>query len=104
MVSVIRRDIHARHFMVSLGPQGTIFFAEDGQVQKTPVFSSRIIDRTGAGDALFAVTAPCLYTQCPPDVLGFIANCVGAIAVEIVCNREPVDPMVLKKFVTYLLK
>ena len=104
VVAAVRRFLQARHFMVSLGPQGTLFFAEDGQAYKTPVFSSRIVDRTGAGDALFAVTAPCLYQGCPPDVLGLIANCVGAIAVEIVCNREPVDPVVLKKFITYLLK
>lgn len=103
-VSEIRRQMAARHVLISLGPRGNVFFAEGGQELKTPVFSVRIVDRTGAGDALFAVTAPCLYTGCPPDVLGFIANCVGAIAVEVVCNREPVDPAVLRKFVTALLK
>ena len=37
----------------------------------------------GAGDALFAVTSPCAFRRIPPDLLCFIGNCVGALAVEI---------------------
>lgn len=104
MVDTIRQKLHTPHFMVSLGPEGTLFFSEDSLFRKTPVLSTRVVDRTGAGDALFAITSPCVYQNCPPDIVGLIANCVGAIAIEIVCNREFVEPMVLKKFVTYLLK
>ena len=104
IVKQIRQELHASSFMVSLGPNGTLFFSENGSVQQTPVFPTRVVDRVGAGDALYAVTAPCVYRECPPDVLGLIANCVGAMAVEIVCNREFIDPVTLKKFITYLLK
>ena len=58
----------------------------------------------GAGDAVFAFTTPCVYRNMPGDVVGFIGNCVGAMAVEIVGNREPVDPVALQKFITRLLK
>jgi len=104
IVNKIHQELHTPHFMVSLGPEGTLFFSRDGRSYKTPVLSSRVVDRTGAGDALYAVTSPCVYQGCPPDILGLIANCAGAIAIEIVCNREFVEPVVLKKFITYLLK
>lgn len=104
MVDKVRQRLHVPNLMVSLGPEGTLFFAEDGAVYRTPIFPAKVIDRVGAGDALFAITSPCVYRDCPPDILGLIANCVGAIAIEIVCNREPIDPVTLKKFITYLLK
>ncbi len=104
IVRKISQELHAPHFMVSLGPEGTMFFSNDGMFHRTPVLSTRVVDRTGAGDALYAVTSPCVYQGCPPDIVGLIANCVGAIAIEIVCNREFVEPVVLKKFITYLLK
>lgn len=104
IVNKIRQELHTSYFMVSLGPEGTMFFSRDGSFHKTPVLSTRVVDRTGAGDALYAVTSPCVYQGCPPDILGLIANCAGAIAIEIVCNREFVEPVVLKKFITYLLK
>ncbi len=104
MVHKVCQQLHTSYFMVSLGHKGTMFFSKDGSSHTTPVFSTRVVDRTGAGDALFAMTSPCVYRNCPPDILGLIANCVGAIAIEIVCNREFVEPTVLKKFITYLLK
>ena len=33
----------------------------------------------------------------------FIANCAAALGVQIVCNRESVDPIVLTKYITTLL-
>lgn len=104
MAEKVREKLHVPSLMVSLGPGGTLFFAKDGTAYKTPPLPANVVDRVGAGDALFAVTSPCVYQDCPPDILGLIANCVGTMAVEIVCNRDPVDPATLKKFITYLLK
>lgn len=104
MVDKVRQHLHAADFMVSLGPDGTLFFAKDGTSHKTPTLPATVVDRVGAGDALFAVTSPLVYRGCPPDVLGLVANCVGAMAIEVVCNREPINPVTLKKFITYLLK
>ena len=104
IVNQIRKELHVPDLMVSLGPKGTMFFSKDSSVYKTPVFPTQVVDRVGAGDALFAVTSPCIYRGMPPDVLGLVGNCVGAMAIEVVCNRESVDPIILKKFITYLLK
>ena len=53
---------------------------------------------------LFSVASLCVYRDVPPEIVGFVGNCVGALAVETVCNREPVDPVLLYKFITALLK
>lgn len=99
----LRQRLGIPNFMVTRGPLGSLFLSE-GPPSETPVFSTKIVDRTGAGDAFFAVTSPCVYRNFSPEVVGFIGNCVGALAVEIVCNREPVDPVNLYKFIHHLLK
>jgi sugar/nucleoside kinase (ribokinase family) len=77
---------------------------KDGRTHETPVLSTRIVDRTGAGDALYALTSPCVYKQVPTEVVGFIGCCAGAMKVETVCNREPINPVILAKFVNGVLK
>ena len=39
--------------------------------------ATRIVDRTGAGDALFALTSPCAYAGMAPEILAFVGNCAG---------------------------
>ena len=50
------------------------------------------------------VTAPLAAIGVPQELVLFIGNAVGALAVQIVCNREPVDLVDLKKFITTILK
>lgn len=100
----LKERLKIPNFMVTRGPLGSLFLFEKGRTHATPVFSTKIVDRTGAGDAFFSITAPCVYRGFAPELVGFVGNCVGALAVEIVCNREPVNPVNLYKFVSHLLK
>lgn len=104
MAQRIHRQMQTKALLVSCGPNGSFVLSGEGPVAETPALAVKVVDRTGAGDALFAITSPCVYRQFPPDLVGFIGNCVGALAVETVCNREPVDPPLLYKFITSLLR
>jgi len=90
---------------VTLGPHGAIAYnPEDKTIFNIPVLSQNIVDTTGAGDAFFSITAPCVAKGLPSDLVGFIGNAAGALAVTIVGNREPVGTAQLLKFITALLK
>lgn len=99
----VRKRVRAKTFLVSRGPLGSAVLSDDGW-HEAPALASRIVDRTGAGDALFAVTSPCAFKGLPPEIICFVGNCVGALAVEVVCNREAVRPVGLFKFIQTLLK
>ncbi len=103
LAAKLRDHLQAATFLVSLGRHGSIVLTGNGWIQ-APALATRIVDRTGAGDALFAVTSPLAFRGVDPEILAFIGNCVGAMAVEIVCNREPINPVALQKFITTLLK
>jgi sugar/nucleoside kinase (ribokinase family) len=100
----LRADLGARALMVTWGPRGSIMFDGEGAGHESPALSVNVVDRIGAGDAFFAATAPCMYSGYAPDIVSFVGNCVGALKVAIVCNREPVDPVSLFKFIQHLLK
>ena len=91
-------------FTVTRGPEGSMVRDAAGEVVTVPTFSREVVDTTGAGDALLAVTAPCATRGCEPELLGFVGNAVGALAVRIVGNKESVEPTQLYRFITTLLK
>lgn len=71
---------------------------------EAPVLSQKIVDTTGAGDAFLAITAPCVAKGIPMDLIPFIGNAVGALAVGYLGNRSSIEAASLFKFITALLK
>ena len=95
--------LDAETLIVTLGKKGSIVVGKDGTIQLTPVFSSKVVDTVGAGDAFFSYTAPCFAKKLPLDLTAFIGNAVGAIAVQIVCNKKPVEKHELLQFIHTIL-
>ena len=100
----IKDQIEAEYIIVTLGRSGSIGINSHNEINHTPIFSSKVIDTVGAGDAFFAFTAPCFAQGMPVDLVSFIGNAVGAIAVQIVCNKRPVEKHELLEFIHTLLK
>jgi len=100
----IYNQIGCQHIIATLGSAGSVCYSKDHGYHETPAFSDNVIDAIGAGDAFFAFVAPCYAAGMPQDLVSFIGNAVGSLAVQIVCNREPVSLVDLTKFITRLLK
>jgi bifunctional ADP-heptose synthase (sugar kinase/adenylyltransferase) len=90
--------------MVTRGKHGTLLYREAEGFSSCPSFAVRVLDRLGAGDAVLAITALCAARRLPADVVGFIANVVGAQAVTIVGNSASIDRVSVVKSVEALLK
>jgi sugar/nucleoside kinase (ribokinase family) len=91
-------------FTVTRGHHGSTSFSTARGFVSTPIFSTHVVDTIGAGDAYFAWTAPCVAAGFSQEMIGFVGNCAGALAVRIVGNKEPVDPLSMFRFITTLLK
>ena len=63
-----------------------------------------MVDTVGAGDAVFSYAAACFGKGFSLDFTTFIGNAVGALAVQIVCNKRSVEKYDLFEFVNTLLK
>uniref|UniRef100_A0A6M3J8N3 Putative carbohydrate kinase n=1 Tax=viral metagenome TaxID=1070528 RepID=A0A6M3J8N3_9ZZZZ len=100
LILLLSKNVKCNKIAVTHGQYPTIMY--DGKFYEIPTLSNGLKDTTGAGDAFFAITAPCVATGLPMDVVGFIGNAVGALKVKIVCNRSSVEPEALYKFITEL--
>ncbi len=104
LVHKTARQLKAKYVAVTRGHLGSLVYSSKNGFAETPVLSKEVVDRVGAGDAFIAITAPCVLAGFPPDLVGFIGNAVGALAVRIVGNRTPVESVPLMKFITAILK
>jgi len=103
-VKKIYQQLGCEHIITTRGSQGSLSYSKNGGFHETPAFSYRVVDAIGAGDAFFAFVAPCFAKGLPKDLISFVGNAVGSLAVQIVCNQEPVKFVDLVKFITRLLK
>lgn len=104
VVENIANIMDCNYIIITRGSKGSLGFGKKEGFYKTPAFSTKVIDRVGSGDAFFAFSAPCCLAGMPLDMVSFIGNAAGALACQIVCNKEPVDTINLFKFIETLLK
>lgn len=100
----LSKILNSEHLIITLGKMGSIGFDNENGANRTPIFSSKVIDTVGAGDAFFSFTAPCFAQNMPLDLVSFIGNAVGALAVQIVCNKKSVEKYELLEFIHTILK
>jgi len=100
----LAKKLQCKIATVTRGGRGsTTFTSEEGFVD-VPTFSSEIVDTVGAGDAYLSVTSVLTAMKQPSEIIGFLGNTTGALAVRIVGNKESVEFSSLSKFVRTLLK
>ncbi|MCP5003223.1 MAG: hypothetical protein GY941_04620 [Planctomycetes bacterium] len=104
VIKKISMSINSDYLIATLGKGGSIGINRKGETNRTPIFSSKVVDTVGAGDAFFAYTAPCFAIGHPLDLVSFIGNAVGALAVQIVGNKKAVEKHDLLDFVQTILK
>ncbi len=98
------RQLHCKNLLLTRGQNGTLGCDAQGVFSLTPVFSTRLVDRIGSGDACLALTAPCAALGAPTEVLGFIGNVAGAAACAIMGNKTYIDATSYLRNVSSLLK
>ena len=73
------------------------------EVCKVPSFAIKDIDKVGAGDAFFAISSPLIYNKVPLELVCFIGNAVGALAIDIIGNKESITKKDLVSFIENIL-
>ena len=103
LILKLKKITHADKIQITLGEKGSKIFSKN-KFYFTPAFATSIRDSVGAGDAVLSITALCAYSQVDPLVISFVANCAGALAVQIIGNEHPVYKKDLTKFIQHFLK
>lgn len=104
MMNVLGEKLGCSKFVVTQGGKGCLVWNDQGFFIKVPSFIRRSVDRVGAGDAFFSVTSLAAVQGLPEEILGFIGNAMGALAVNIMGNKKSIDKMKLKEYIVSLMK
>jgi len=100
----LMRQVNTEYLIITLGSEGSICFTRDGRIIRTPALATKVVDIIGAGDAFFSYTAPCFVQGMEPELVSFIGNLAGALAVQIVGNKKPVEKHEILELVDALYK
>lgn len=103
-IAEISEKLRCPQMTITMGNKGTMCRRTGEGIIEAPALAGQVVDRIGAGDAVLSITALLAQIGVPIDVLGFVANAVGAQAVSTVCNRSPIDPVSLARQIESLLK
>lgn len=104
MMNKIGKKLDCKYFIVTRGRKGALVLNNQGHFIEVPSFAQTIVDRVGAGDAFFSVTSLAAGQGVPDEILGFLGNIVGSLAVEIVGNKKSIDKPGTLKYIASLLK
>lgn len=104
LIDQVARRLDCRKMAATRGKKGSIMRGASGDMVEVPAFVFNAVDRVGAGDAFLAITSPAACLNAPDELIGFIGNALGSMAVEIIGNQHVVDGLALKKHITSILK
>ena len=93
----------AKRVIVTEGSKG-LSAAESTQVCRAPALAGKVVDRVGAGDAVFATASLLFALDVNLEITCFLSNLSGAISISDLGNRKSVDSVHLTKFALSLLK
>ena len=103
MISNLSKKLNCKRITITRGHEGCLTYS-DGMFYPIPALSSKVYDSMGAGDAFLSITTPLVSIGAPMDLVGFVGNAVGAMAVTIIGNKEPIDKVSLVKYIKTILK
>ena len=101
----VGEHVQVKQLAVTRGINGVMMYDRSNKAfHNIPALATRVIDRIGAGDAFLSLAGLCAAKGLDAQIAAFIGSVAAAIDVQIVCNREPVNPVDLNKYVSTLLK
>lgn len=91
--------------LVTCGKEGSVIYSgKEKATYESPAVACTVKDRVGAGDAVLAVTSLFAALNAPAEMMGFVANVVGAEAVTIMGHERFIEKAPLMKHISHLLK
>jgi len=104
MLEQVGRRMQCRRLVVTRGKKGCLMRDAKGVFCEAPAFAYKVVDRVGAGDAFFSIAAMAGFLGASNEVLGFIGNAAGALAVEIIGNQRAISSASLQENIRSLLQ
>jgi len=104
MMTELSEQLDCETFIVTRGRRGCLVKGKNSDFVSVPSFTNKVVDRIGAGDAFFSIASLSAAQKADNEIVGFLGNVVGSLAVEIIGNQKPIDRFSAEKYIVSLLK
>ena len=105
LMKKLQKIIKCEFIAITQGKRGaTIYSTKTRKIKHVPAFARNVVDKVGAGDALFPILSICLKAKIPMDLSLFIASISAAINSENYASRSILKKIYFKKFIEHCLK
>ena len=105
LIKKLEKVIKCKFIGITHGKNGaTLYSTKNKEVVHVPAFARQVVDKVGAGDALFPILATCLKSKIPMDISLYIASISAAINSESYASKSVLDKVYFKKFLEHSLK
>ncbi len=105
LMKKLQKIIKCEFIAITQGKRGaTIYSTKNKRIIHVPAFARNVVDKVGAGDALFPILSICLKAKIPMDLSLFIASISAAINSENYASRTTLNKIYFKKFIEHCLK
>lgn len=105
LIKKLSKELKVKIILVTRGANGALCYqVKKDKFFEAPAYASKIIDKVGAGDALFSIFSLCIYSKIPIDLSLFISSFAAATVVESMGNSKAINKNSLLKNIEYFLK
>ncbi len=102
IIKQVAEKLNCNKLIITRSKDGCLGY--DGkQFYKCPSFADKTVDKMGAGDAFLVLSAPLAKNNVSLDMLAFVGNAVGSLAINIIGNKSPITKKDLYEFINYIL-
>jgi rfaE bifunctional protein nucleotidyltransferase chain/domain len=92
-----------KHIVVTRGIQGSIMYVKFiNKFIYAPAFTSKVVDKVGAGDTMMSILAPLIASRCDYELSMFISSIAGSISVRNYANSVILDDKILLKEISHI--
>jgi bifunctional ADP-heptose synthase (sugar kinase/adenylyltransferase) len=99
----VMQRVDCKLWTITRGKFGTLHY-DGSQFHEAPALATKVVDRVGAGDSVFAVTSLLARVGCPWPILALIGNAAGALQVEVLGNKQSITRAALETRISELMK
>jgi rfaE bifunctional protein nucleotidyltransferase chain/domain len=103
MFPKLMRKLQASRAILTLGADGVKVFDKQ-EIETVPAFATKVIDKVGAGDSVFAISSLLAFTHCPSMIIGLVSNIVAAHEIANLGHQAPLSLGDIKKQIRSLLR
>lgn len=104
MLADLTAKLQAQRSLLTVGSKGCVAYERKHGFVSAPALATRVVDRSGAAEAAFAVTSLAAALDVPLEQLAFISNVAGAQAVAAMGNSKFLDEFSFRRAAESLLR